>query len=141
MYENNTFMEYVDLTFQGFRNNIQLNVANGDSIELAQCRMLATLAEIYTNAESFNIMSDIELRHYSRISLPENVELLEKEFHKIVTEPHALGMVDTIIRIIGNQHQYSLDLAMHRHTMKKLEEVNKEIQALADELGIQLPQV
>ena len=119
-------------------NNIKLNILDGDGIDLAQCRLLSTISTMYTSVETFDSMSDDELRHYARMSLPENEDMLKTKFREIITEPHALGMIDTIVKTIGNQHKFSLDLMMHRHTMKKLEEVNKEIQEIADELGIQL---
>lgn len=138
MYENTTFQEYLNLLFQGFRNIIQLNIDNGDYIDLAQCRTLATISTIYTTRETFDAMSDTELKHYAQLSLPENRELLDDKFREIITEPYAKDMVDTTINTIGNQHQFSLDLMMHRHTLKKLAEVNKMTKGLAAEKSIQL---
>ena len=138
MYENTTFAEYMDLMFQGFENNIKLNIENGDSADLAQCRTLVTISTIYTTRESFESMSDDELKHYVRFSLPENVDLLKERFCEIITESHAIPMVDIIIQTIGNQHQFALDLMMLRYMEKKLEDVNKMVEELAAEKGIQL---
>lgn len=138
MYENTTFQEYLDIFFGGFKSCISSNIRLGLTPALAQMRTLSLVVNAYTEEGVFENMEDVELKHYARLSLPENKELLKEKFLEFITEPESFIMLEIAVETIGNQHQFALDLMMYRHMAKKLEEVNKELKELADELGVQL---
>ena len=136
--ENISFMEYLDLKFQEFRDELNVLLREEEIPEIAQMVLISNICKKYTSDTFFESLSDAELRHFARFSLPENQDLIQERFLEFTTEDSSKLVLRSLMLIIRNLHHDVTDLMMYRHTLKKLEEVNKELRALADELGVQL---